>query len=138
MYESRAIARYINDTRGNKLVPADAKSRALGEQWISLEQGSITPTVSPIVSQRIFVPMFGGKCDDAKVAEHAEKAKQGLDILDKHLSTHQYLAGSTFSLGRSAPLLAERELGVEGCHAAICTVLTRHVPVLSCVLCCLS
>jgi glutathione S-transferase len=45
VYESRAIARYINDTRGNKLVPSDPKKRALMEQWISLEQGTITPEV---------------------------------------------------------------------------------------------
>jgi len=97
-YESRAIARYVNDTRGNKLLPADAKSRALAEQWISLEQGVITPEVSGIVGQRVFAPMFGGKCDEAKVTQHSEKAKQGLDILEKHLSTNQYLAGSSFSL----------------------------------------
>ena len=37
LYESREIARYINDTRGNKLIPNDPKKRALMEQWISLE-----------------------------------------------------------------------------------------------------
>ena len=57
VYESRAVARYVNDTRGNKLVPADAKKRALMEQWISLEQGTITPEISGIVGQRIFAPM---------------------------------------------------------------------------------
>jgi glutathione S-transferase len=99
VYESRAIARYINDTRGNKLVPADPKAKAIMEQWISLEQGTITPEVSGIVGQRLFAPMFGGKCDDAKVAQHVEKSKLGLDILDAHLAKNQFIAGSTFSLG---------------------------------------
>jgi glutathione S-transferase len=57
VYESRAIARYVNDTRGGKLTPADAKKRAIMEQWISLEQGTITPEISGIVGQRVFAPM---------------------------------------------------------------------------------
>jgi len=98
VYESRAIARYVNATRGNKLVPADAKKAAIMEQWISLEQGTITPEVSGIVGQRIFAPMFGGKTDEAQVKKHEEKAKLGLDIMDAHLAKNQYLAGDAFSL----------------------------------------
>ena len=56
VYESRAIARYVNETRGNKLMPADAKARAIAEQWMSLEQGVITPEISGIVGQRVFAP----------------------------------------------------------------------------------
>lgn len=98
VYESRAIARYVNETRGGKLTPADAHKRAIMEQWISLEQGTITPEISGIVGQRVFAPMFGGKCDEAQVAKHADKAKQGLDIMDAHLAKNQFLAGDAFSL----------------------------------------
>jgi len=98
VYESRAIARYINDTRGNKLVPSDPKARALMEQWASLEQGTLTPEISGIVGQRIFAPVFGGKTDESKVAAHAEKAKQGLDVMDAHLARNSYLAGEQFTL----------------------------------------
>jgi len=98
VYESRAIARYINDTRGNKLVPSEPKARALMEQWASLEQGTLTPEISGIVGQRIFAPVFGGKTDEAKVAAHAEKAKQGLDVMDAHLARNSYLAGEQFTL----------------------------------------
>jgi len=55
LYESRAIARYINDTRGNKLMPTDAKARAIVEQWISIEQSTITPDIAGICIQRCFV-----------------------------------------------------------------------------------
>jgi len=98
VYESRAIARYIDETRGGSLSPKDAKTRAIMNQWISLEQGTITPEISGIVAQRIFAPMFGGKTDESAVAKHAEKAKQGLDILDKQLSDKQYITGSQFTL----------------------------------------
>jgi glutathione S-transferase len=98
VYESRAIARYVNETRGGKLTPKDAKKRGIMEQWISLEQGTITPEVSGIVAQRIFAPMFGGKTDEEQVKKHAEKAKTGLDIMDKHLASNEYLAGDAFTL----------------------------------------
>ena len=100
LYESRAIARYIDDTRGNKLVPPanDPQARARMELWISLEQGTVTPEISGIVGQRIFAPMFGGKTDEAKAAAHAEKARQSLDVMDAHLALHPYLAGSQFTL----------------------------------------
>jgi glutathione S-transferase len=48
LYESRAIMRYINDTRGNKLVPADPKAKAMMEQWLSLEQGTFSPDVGSV------------------------------------------------------------------------------------------
>jgi len=98
IYESRGIARYVDNTRGGKMTPQDPKARGLMDQWISLEQGTITPEISGIVGQRVFAPMFGGKTDEAAVKKHEEKAKQGLDIMDKHLSKHQFLAGNQFSL----------------------------------------
>jgi len=98
VYESRAIARYINEARGNKLVPSDVKKKAIMEQWCSLEQGTITPEISGIVGQRVFAPMFGGKPNEEAVQKHVEKAKLGLDVLDKHLSTNQYVAGDQFTL----------------------------------------
>jgi len=102
LYESRAIARYIDATRGGKLTPAEPQARALMEQWLSLEQGTYTPEISGIVAQRVFAPMSGGKPDEAKVAEHAAKLPAALDILDKHLSTNKWLAGEQFSLAEVA------------------------------------
>jgi len=98
LYESRAITRYVNDTRGNKLTPSDPQARALMEQWISLEQGTFNPEISGIAGQRIFAPMFGGKADEAVVAKHVEKAAPAFDILDAHLAKNEYLAGSQFTL----------------------------------------
>lgn len=97
-YESRAITRYVNETRGGKLTPATVGERALMEQWISLEQGTINPDVSVIVYQRVFAPMYGGKPDEAVVKLHAEKIVKALDIMSAHLEKNQYLAGASFSL----------------------------------------
>lgn len=97
-YESRAITRYVNETRGGKLTPASVGDRARMEQWISLEQGTISPDVAEIVKQRVFTPMFGGKADEEIVKKHAEKAKVALDVMNKHLERYAFLAGESFSL----------------------------------------
>ena len=44
------------------------------------------------------VHRFGGKTDEAIVAKHAEKAVQGLDIMDARLAKNQFLAGDEFTL----------------------------------------
>lgn len=98
LYESRAICRYIDYTRGGALTPTDVKKRALMEQWISLEQGTITPEIAGVVSQCVFAPIFGRKTDEDAVKKHAENAQQGLDVMDQHLATNEYLAGDIFTL----------------------------------------
>ena len=98
LYESRAITRYVDESRGGQLTPKDVRQRALMEQWISLEQGTITPDISAIVFQRVFAPMHGKQTDEAAAAASAAKAVAALDIMDAHLAKHQYLAGEQFSL----------------------------------------
>src|SRR3954453_506280 len=45
MYESRAIARYINEKVGGNLSPKDVAGRAKMEQWISIEAQDFSPHV---------------------------------------------------------------------------------------------
>jgi len=66
----------------------------------SIEHCSSSLIAAAVVLLYCASSVFGGKCDEAKVSQHAEKAKQGLDILDRHLATNQYLAGANFSLGQ--------------------------------------
>jgi glutathione S-transferase len=99
LYESRAMARYVDETRGAKLTPKDAKKKALVEQWISLETSTFTSEISGIVFQRIFLPnFFGGKTDEEVVAKHVEKLGAPLKVLDTHLAKNKYVAGEEFSL----------------------------------------
>jgi len=96
LYESRAIARYINDssTTGTSLVPTDPKQRAIFEQWASLEAGTYNPHLEGLVAQRVFVPMRGGTTDEAKCKEHYDALKEPLDILNNNLANKEYIAGS--------------------------------------------
>src|SRR5947209_7088462 len=43
LYESRAMARYIDGKHGARLTPQDAQARALMEQWISVETSNFSP-----------------------------------------------------------------------------------------------
>lgn len=94
LYESRAICRYINETSGGKLVPSDAKSKALMEQWISIETSNFTPSAMTFIYHHMF-----HRAQDAAVLENAAaKLTATLTIMDAHLAKHPYFAGAEFSV----------------------------------------
>jgi glutathione S-transferase len=94
MYESRAIARYINEKVGGNLSPKDVAGRAKMEQWISIEAQDFSPHVMKFVFQHIF------KRPQAEdVLQNAQKAVDlALDVSDAHLGKQPYFAGEQFSL----------------------------------------
>ena len=54
MFESRAIARYLDDKAGHKLTPKDAQGRAKMEQWISVETSDFYPHAMTFIYNDIF------------------------------------------------------------------------------------
>jgi len=99
LYESRAIARYVDETLpGPKLTPTDAKGRALMEQWISVETSNFTPHAMKIIYQRVFNAFRGQSSDEAVVAEASVTAGRALDVLDRQLAKTHYLTGAQFTL----------------------------------------
>ena len=94
LYESRAIARYLDQKAGGKLVPADAKGRAKMEQWISVETSNFAPHAMKYIFHHV---MHRPQTDT--VLEHAEKSlRTALPILEKQLAETPYLAGDDFTL----------------------------------------
>lgn len=94
LFESRAICRYLNEAAGGKLVPSDARSRALMEQWISVETSNFTPHVMKFVYHHVFQ-----RAQEPEVLQAAEaKLTETLGIMDAHLAKHPTFAGETFSL----------------------------------------
>lgn len=93
-YESRAMARYLDDKAGCKLTPKDPKQRALMEQWISVETSNFTPHAMKFVYDEIF--------KNKQSPEVLDKATEGLakccGVLDKALAGKTYLLGDMFSL----------------------------------------
>jgi glutathione S-transferase len=96
LYETLAIANYIDDAfDGPALQPADAKGRAVMNQWISYINAYIFQTmVHEIVLFRFeILPM-----DQAVIDAAIPKTKEQLALLEKTLSSTDYLAGSSASL----------------------------------------
>jgi len=99
MYESRAIIRYLDDRLpGTKLVPADAKGRAMMEQWTSVEYSYVSGPALKIIRERVFHPMLGVPSDEAKVEAGKKELGPTLDVLEQRLANAPYLAGKDFSL----------------------------------------
>ena len=94
MYESRAMARYIDGKAGAPLTPKDAQARAIMEEWISIETSNYSGHAMKFIYQYVF------KREQApEVLKHAAA---GLDLaygtMDKRLASAPYLAGESFSI----------------------------------------
>jgi glutathione S-transferase len=94
LYESRAIARYIDGKAGFILTPKDAQARAMMEQWISVETSNFTPHAMKFIYHSVF--------KREQTPEVLKAAGAGLDVayavLEKQLAAQPYLAGNAFSL----------------------------------------
>jgi glutathione S-transferase len=94
MYESRAMARYVNDKAGGKLVPADLRARAMMDQWISVEHSYFTtPTMT-----HVFHTMFQRPQAPEKLESAVKELEHTLPVLDAHLAKNMYFAGAELSL----------------------------------------
>ena len=99
-YESRAISRVIarSTSGGEQLFPSsDLKRIAVFEQWSSLEHATITPVLEKVVNERLFKKMRGQEADEDVVRKAIEEGQVGFQVLDKQLSTHDFITGE-FSL----------------------------------------
>lgn len=94
LYESRAMARYIDAKAGAPLTPKEAHARAIMEQWISIETSNFTGHAMKFIYQYVF--------KREQSPEALEAAGAGLDLayatMDQQLATRPYLAGETFTI----------------------------------------
>ncbi|KAJ7198281.1 glutathione S-transferase [Mycena pura] len=101
LYESRAIARYIEEkypNQGTRLVPADAKGKALFEQAASVEFSNFEPFASGAVAEKVFKPMRGLTTDQARFDALVEQLSAKLDGYEVILGKQKYLAGNEVTL----------------------------------------
>lgn len=117
LYESRAIIRYLDEVlAGPALTPASAQGRARMEQWMSVETSNFTPGAMKIIYQVVFGRARGHQVDMDKVQEGRTLTGKALDVLERGLEHHPYLAGEAFSLADLCymPYLEYLEVGGEG------------------------
>lgn len=94
LYESRAIARYLDAKAGHPLSPSALQDHARMEQWISVETSNFAPHAMKFVYQHVF--------KREQTPEALETAKKGLDlactVLDKNLVDKAFLCGDALTL----------------------------------------
>ena len=94
MFESRAIARYLDQKAGGKLVPSDAKARAKMEQWISIETSEFSGHAMKFIYEYVFK-----RPQEPAVLEGAKKALETTcAAMEQTLGKQPYLAGGEFTL----------------------------------------
>jgi glutathione S-transferase len=100
MYESRAIARYLDETLpGTRLTPGDAKGRAQMEQWISVESSNFTPQAMKIIWESMFKKFLMNQDGDQNIIAAARTAVgKTLDVMNERLGHVPYFAGDSFSI----------------------------------------
>lgn len=94
LFESRAMARYLDTKAGHKLTPTEPKQRALMEQWMSVETSNFTPHVMKFVYKHVFQ-----RDQSPEAMEHATKGLEyALTVMDAHLAGKTFLVGDTLTL----------------------------------------
>jgi len=100
LFETQAMCRYIDRAFGGpSLQPADIKSLARMDQWMSAIGDYVYPIMlEELVWERLVVPMEGGAPDEAKIAAAMPTVVRQLAILENVLEGSAYLAGEQVSL----------------------------------------
>jgi glutathione S-transferase len=94
MFESRAMARYVDGKAGNKLTPTEPHHRAKMEQWISVETEDFTPNAMKFVYHSVFK-----REQTPEVLKTAgEKLETAVRVMDANLKDKQYLTGDQFTI----------------------------------------
>ena len=97
--ESRAICGYIDTAfPGPALMPRDAKTAAICEQWISLVCTTIDIALLRNYVLYYVFPATPGQLDHEKIAAAQPKCRQAFEMLEKRLTASPYLAGAEFTL----------------------------------------
>ncbi len=98
LWESNAILRYLAAKNGEgTLWPTELHARASADRWMDWQSTMLNPAISPAFKQ--LVRTHAMERDDALVESSRIAAEKQLKILDAHLATHEYVAGSAFTIG---------------------------------------
>jgi glutathione S-transferase len=94
LFESRAISAYLASKRPEReLYPADAKRRAIIDQWSYWHALQLGPAMQLVGFQRVFKPKFGmGATDEAVAREKLAEVDRNLPILERGLEGKEWLA----------------------------------------------
>lgn len=95
LWESQAIIRYLAEQYAPTLIPDDVQDRALAAQWMDWAQTILLPAALDLFWAGVRMPKE--KQSAAFVDRALKRTIAALILLDKELSTHDYLVGNDFS-----------------------------------------
>lgn len=97
--ESSAIARYLDGTfQGPRMFPAAPRHAALTEQWVSLVNTKIDPTlIRTYLFAYVFPKTGDGKPDRAAIDAVAPAVADEISVLDRAIAKGGYLAGDSLT-----------------------------------------
>lgn len=98
LWESHVIVRYLcSKYAAGTLYPYDLQQRAVADQWM---EWSGTRAFTPVI-QLFFATVRTApeKRDPAIIKSNADEAADILQILEAHLTDHDYIAGNDFTMG---------------------------------------
>lgn len=108
--ESNAILRYLCSANGlDDWYPADARTRAMVEQWLDWTQCRLAPATSDIVFNTMFA---GDQTDQGAIARGRELMAALTPILEARLSQSAYVVGATRTIADLAVFSCLSQLGL--------------------------
>ncbi len=93
IFESGAILIYLAEKTG-RLMPQDVQGRSRVIQWLMFQMGGIGPMMG---QANVFFRYFEEKIQPAIDRYHSE-VRRLFGVLDRHLASHEWLAGDAYSI----------------------------------------
>ncbi len=88
IFESGAIMLYLAE-RQARLIPDDEKGRSRVVQWLMFQMGGLGPMMG---QANVFTRYFPERLP-AAIERYQRESRRLLEVLDRHLADHEYLAG---------------------------------------------
>ncbi len=93
LWESNAILRYVAATRHASFLPDDASERALANQWMDWQLGTLSPAFRPL-----YIGLVRDRRDPASLEDVLGESRRLFRILDAQLGAAPCVAGPRLSL----------------------------------------
>jgi len=99
LFESRAIARYLDHINGGTLTGQENPARfGLIETWVSVELSYFDPSASAIFGAIVGAKFRGIEPNTAEAEKHKQVLNTNLAVYEKHLANNKWLAGDEVSV----------------------------------------
>lgn len=100
LWESNAICQFLCEREGDtSFYPRDSRTRADIARWLFWEASAWARPVEILTHENVRKPMLGvGEPDAASVKQGEEQFRPLAALLDKHLSTREFLVGDSVTL----------------------------------------